>query len=133
MPRNGDDYEVGYKKPPAHTRFHRGQSGNPQGRPRGSKNLATLLDEELKETIDIRDNNGHARISKARAIARQMVNSALKGDPRMIKLCLDTASKQAALKEHPNEDTGAADAAEDAAILERFKQRLGTNTNDTVH
>ena len=41
-----DDYEVGYKKPPIHTRFKPGVSGNPKGRPKGTKNLATDLAEE---------------------------------------------------------------------------------------
>jgi len=37
------DYEVGYGQPPHHTRFKKGQSGNPRGRPCGSNNLKTLL------------------------------------------------------------------------------------------
>ena len=37
-----ESYEVGYRKPPVGTRFKKGQSGNPAGRPRGTVNLATL-------------------------------------------------------------------------------------------
>jgi Family of unknown function (DUF5681) len=44
MPRDKDgDYEVGYGKLPRHTRFVKGQSGNPRGRPPGAKNLKTML------------------------------------------------------------------------------------------
>jgi hypothetical protein len=43
------DYDVGHAKPPKHTRFQPGQSGNPRGRPKGTKNLKTDLIEELGE------------------------------------------------------------------------------------
>jgi hypothetical protein len=41
------DYEVGYGKPPRHSRFVKGQSGNPRGRPPGAKNMKTLLTKAL--------------------------------------------------------------------------------------
>jgi len=46
-PDDERDYEVGYGKPPHHTRFVKGQSGNPRGRPRGAKNMKTLLNKAL--------------------------------------------------------------------------------------
>ena len=48
---NQRDYEVGYGKPPRHTRFEPGRSGNPRGRPSRSKNLSTLLSEALSEPV----------------------------------------------------------------------------------
>ena len=43
MPPEQSDYEVGYKKPPKHTQWEKGQCPNPKGRPRGAKNRTTYL------------------------------------------------------------------------------------------
>jgi Family of unknown function (DUF5681) len=48
-----DDVSVGYGNPPEQTKFQKGQSGNPAGRPRGSRNLKTLINRELNTTITI--------------------------------------------------------------------------------
>jgi hypothetical protein len=90
MPNSRDsDYEVGYGKPPQHTRFKAGESGNPRGRPRGSKNLAVLLEEELKQRVTINENGRRRRITKQAAIIKHMVNKALSGDPRLLQLLLN--------------------------------------------
>jgi Family of unknown function (DUF5681) len=88
-PDNEDDYKVGYGKPPRHTRFKRGQSGNPRGRPPGAKNLSTLLTEALNEPVVIAENGGRRKISKREAIIKQLVNQSAKGDWRAVKLLLD--------------------------------------------
>ena len=63
-------YEVGYGKPPRHTRFIKGQSGNPRGRPPGAKNLKALLSEALNETVIVTENGGCRKVTKRQAVAR---------------------------------------------------------------
>ena len=79
-----DNYQVGRGKPPLATRFKKGQSGNPKGRPRGTKNLKTDLMEELRETIVVREGDRTVRMSKQRAMIKTVMNKSLKGDPRAI-------------------------------------------------
>ena len=76
------DYEVGYGKPPKYTRFKPGQSGNPRGRPKGTKNLKTDLIVELGERIVVREGDRTQRISKQRAVVKTLVARTLKGEVR---------------------------------------------------
>ena len=83
------DYEVGYGKPPRHTRFTKGQSGNPRGRPPGAKNLKTLLSEALNEPVIVTENGGRRKVTKRQAIVTQLVNRSATADFRAIKILLD--------------------------------------------
>jgi hypothetical protein len=90
MPDNqSSEYEVGYGRPPQRTRFKSGESGNPRGRPRGSKNLALLLEKELKQRVIINENGRRRTITKQAAIVKHMVNKALSGDSRLLQLLLN--------------------------------------------
>ena len=90
MPREQrGDYEVGYGKPPRHTRFAKGQSGNPRGRPCGAKNFNMLLEEALDETVTVTENGGRRKVSKLQAIVTQLVNRSATADFRAIKILLD--------------------------------------------
>lgn len=72
-----EDYHVGHGKPPKHSRFKPGQSGNPAGRPKKIKGLKELLDEELQEMIRADGKN----LSLQRALVQSLIRNAIKGKP----------------------------------------------------
>src|SRR5438067_12346726 len=82
------DHPVGYAKPPRHSRFVKGQSGNPRGRPHGAKNLKTLLNKALNERVTVTEHGGRRKITKREAIVTQLVNGAAKGDLKAIHILL---------------------------------------------
>src|SRR6202140_2181750 len=82
------NYDVGYGKPPRHSRFEKGHSGNPRGRAKGSRNLSTLLDSALDERVIVSENGKRKRISKREAILKQLVNKTASGEPKSIQMLL---------------------------------------------
>ena len=74
------EYDVGFGKPPKHTRFRKGTSGNPNGRPRGTRNLATVLQRTLKEKVIINESGVRKTVTKLEAAVKQLVNKAASGD-----------------------------------------------------
>src|SRR5260221_10150889 len=79
---SSDQTEVGYGRPPRHSRFNKGQSGIPKGRAKGTNNLKTDLTEELEEMILVREGTQTIKISKQRAILKTLIARTLKGDGR---------------------------------------------------
>ena len=78
------EYNVGYKRPPLHTRFKPGQSGNPSGRAKGVKNLKTLFNKILAEEVSLREGVNVRKVSKAEAVLRGLIVTALKGEARSV-------------------------------------------------
>jgi hypothetical protein len=120
---NKRDYEVGYGKPPRHTRFTKGQSGNPRGRPPGAKNLKTLLSEALNEPVIVTENGGHRKITKREAIVTQLVNRSATADLRAIKILLDILRDIEGQTEPASPETSAFTAA-DEKVIEQLRVRF---------
>jgi hypothetical protein len=85
MPRHNGDYEIGYGKPPKHTQYAKGQSGNRNGRPKGSFNLVARFMRIINERIKVTKNGRPCSIAKFDASITQMVNKAASGDMRAIR------------------------------------------------
>ena len=89
--QDGGDDRVGYRKPPKHSQFKKGRSGNPKGRPKGTRNLKTELHAELAERILVREGDRTQKVTKLRAMVKALMAKALKGDVRAIAQ-IDTMS-----------------------------------------
>jgi hypothetical protein len=83
-----DGYEVGYCKPPRHTQFQKGRSGNPRGRPRSSKSVTTILKKALLEPVIATVNGRKRKLSKYEALIIRFVNKAVEGDHRAVQYLL---------------------------------------------
>ena len=113
-----DDYEIGFRKPPQHTRFPPGKSGNPNGRPKGSKNFKTDLAEELGEPVLLREGNREMRVTKQRALVKSIVARAIKGDQRAATLAFKMLSHVMGSDDEGDRDLDL--SADDEAIIADF-------------
>jgi hypothetical protein len=75
-------YAIGYRRPPLHSRFAPGTSGNPRGKPKGHLSLETVLKQELNRIITIREGGRSRRLKKGAAWVVRTVNGALNNDPK---------------------------------------------------
>jgi hypothetical protein len=80
-------YAPNYRKPPIHTRFKKGQSGNPRGRP--AKNLAALLAAALNEKVTVTENGKRRQVTKREAVIAQLVNKSASAELRATKMLID--------------------------------------------
>jgi hypothetical protein len=87
---NKSDYPVGYKKPPRHTEFKPGQSGNPSGRPKQSATFADALTKQLRKKVTVTMGSQVQKIPILEAIAIKHVSKAASGDPKSTAIVLDS-------------------------------------------
>jgi hypothetical protein len=83
--KKSDDYDVGYGKPPENTRFQKGVSGNPKGRPKKAPDFDAALLRQAKSLITINENGRQIRVSKHDVAIRQLMRKAMTGDMNALK------------------------------------------------
>ena len=115
MSKDKRTYTVGYGKPPEATRFKPGQSGNPAGRQKGSRNLAGLIQEELGRTIPVTVDGRRQKQPKGRLLVRLQVDKALKGDTKAFQAVVSLEKAGQAAGSQAPEPAAARDSADEIA------------------
>jgi hypothetical protein len=112
------DNRVGYRRPPRHSRFQTGQSGNPRGRPRGVKSLPDIVRKIVGQKVTVTENGRARRVPRLEAILLRAAGEASRGDPPALRLLLQLTERygESAQTGAEREMTG----AEDLAILRRY-------------
>lgn len=115
-------YAVGYGKPPSEGRFQKGRSGNPKGRPKGWKNLATIVLKESQQKVRINSSRGTRTVTKAEATVMQVANKSIQGDLRAARDFIDLIGRS---EESANSGTGSLQIGElDRQVMENLRRRM---------
>jgi len=114
-------FEVGYGRPPKATQFRAGKSGNPRGRPKGTRSVGAVLRDVIRQRIAVTENGRTRRILVLEVVLRRLANDAMRNDPKALKLLLSLIDRYAESPdaEHHLEEV----LTEDRAILMRFLQQ----------
>ena len=118
---DGDETAVGYRKPPAKNQFRKGASGNPRGRPKGTRDLASVLAATLSERVTVNENGRRKKITKLEAAVKQLVNRAAAGDARSLQLLLGL--KQAS-EAQPQQPDPSQPSRADAEVIQHLLLRM---------
>lgn len=124
--RKPPDDTVGYGRPPKATQFKKGQSGNPRGRPKGSRPVGAVLQEILGQRIAVTENGRTRRLPALEVMLRRLANDAMRSEPVALKLMLSLFDRYG---ESPEAGIRIDEVlAEDKAILANFLKETRDRT-----
>jgi hypothetical protein len=113
------DYKVGYRRPPDRTRFAKGRSGNPNGRPQGSASAKTIVSRVIGEKVTLRDGDKARDVTKLEGLLQAHLVKAIKGDARSASLVIGLVAKLGLFADTEKEPFRTL-SEEDQAILEDY-------------
>ena len=127
--RKSPDTAVGYGRPPKATQFKKGQSGNPKGRPKGSRPVGAVLQEILGQRIAVTENGRTRRLPALEVMLRRLANDAMRSEPVALKLMLSLFDRYG---ESPEAGIRLDEVlAEDRAILANFLKQPANRTKQS--
>jgi hypothetical protein len=118
-----DKYEVGYGKPPKDSQFKAGQSGNPKGRKKNSRNLKTDLTTILQKRISVREGDRKFRVSGQEGVLMSLMAKSLKGDTKAINTLINLAVRIFGL-EGPFPNAAERLTSQEQVMIAEFDDRL---------
>jgi hypothetical protein len=117
----GDGYKVGYRRPPHHTRFEKGRSGNPNGRPPGGANAKTIVARAINEKVTVREGETERAMTKLEGMLQAHLVKAIKGDARSASMVIGLLARFGLLADNEPESVTTL-SEEDRAILAEYVQ-----------
>jgi len=117
------DYEVGYGKPPKNSQFKKGESGNPKGRMKNTRNLKTDLNKILEKRISVREGDRKFMVSGQEGMLMSLMSKCLKGDTKAINTLINLAVRIFGL-EGPFPDTAERLTPQEQVMIAELDVRL---------
>jgi hypothetical protein len=130
MPEHDALYEVGYARPPKSGQFEKGSSGNPKGRPKGSKNLAKVVLQESRQRVRVKGPHGTRTVTKLEAAMMQIGNQAAQGELRAARELFSLVQRS---EEVTNAGVSPLNPHEiDQQVMQSIRRRMERISTDTT-
>jgi hypothetical protein len=123
-------YTVGFGRPPKAAQFKAGTSGNPRGRPKGTRGVGAVLRAVIRQRIAVTENGRTRRLGVLEIVLRRLANDAMRSDVKALKLLLALVERYA---ESPEVESQIEDIlAQDREILKRFLGQPKAGRNPAI-